>query len=277
MIDAVQGREYLLIERVAEELAEVALRNPLVTTSPSASRSGRRCRASSGRGCRSRGAGATVKVVSNTAISLDGRINTRERRFAFFGSERDHARMSRLRAEADAVLVGGATFRNWPHPALPDAADRALLRGRPWNVVVSRSLDLPLEADFFTEPAIRPLLLTRAASLAGRKLPGEAEGWPGDGATCRSPGSSSSWPARGVEHLLVEAGGDLLFQFLAADAIDEMYLTLCPLVVGGDAPSLADGPGFDLAELRRLRLVAAEPMGDEVFLHYEAIRKGASR
>ena len=82
-----------------------------------------------------------MKVVSNTAISLDGRINTRERRFAFFGSERDHARMSRLRAEADAVLVGGATFRNWPHPALPDAADRPRLRGRPWNVVVSRSLD----------------------------------------------------------------------------------------------------------------------------------------
>ena len=59
-----------------------------------------------------------MKVVSNTAISLDGRINTRERRFAFFGSERDHARMSRLRAEADAVLVGGVTFRNWPHAVI---------------------------------------------------------------------------------------------------------------------------------------------------------------
>ena len=30
LIDAVQGRDYLLIERVAEELAAVALRNPLV-------------------------------------------------------------------------------------------------------------------------------------------------------------------------------------------------------------------------------------------------------
>ena len=30
LIDAVQGREYLLIERVAEDLAQVALRNPLV-------------------------------------------------------------------------------------------------------------------------------------------------------------------------------------------------------------------------------------------------------
>src|SRR6185295_15051243 len=119
----------------------------------------------------------------NTAISLDGRINTRERRFAFFGSERDHARMSRLRADADAVLVGGATFRNWPHAALPEAADRQGLRGRPWNVVVSRSLDLPLDADLFAEPAVRPLLLTRAASLVGRALPAraEVEGWAGTG------------------------------------------------------------------------------------------------
>ena len=220
-----------------------------------------------------------MKVVSNTAISLDGRINTRERRFAFFGSERDHACMSRLRAEADAVLVGGATFRNWPHPALPDAADRAKLRGRPWNVVVSRSLELPLDADFFAEPATRPLLLTRASSLAGLQLPaaGEAEGWAGEGADLPVAWIVEQLARRGVEHLLVEAGGDLLFQFLAADAIDEMFLTLCPLVVGGDAPSLADGPGFDLAALRRFRLVAAEPIGDEVFLHYEAIRKGASR
>lgn len=217
-----------------------------------------------------------MKVVSNTAISLDGRINTRERRFAFFGSERDHARMSRLRAEADAVLVGGATFRNWPHAALPDEGDRGRLRGRPWNVVVSRSLDLPPAADFFAEPAIRPLLLTRAAALGARSAPAEIEAWDGEGDL------PVAWilgqlARRGVERLLVEAGGDLLFQFLAAGAIDEMYLTLCPLVVGGEAPSLADGPGFDLAGAPRMRLVSAAPEGDEVFLHYEAVREGASR
>ena len=98
-----------------------------------------------------------MKVVSNTAVSLDGRINTRERRFTFFGSARDHARMSRLRAGADAVLVGGATFRNWPHAALPDPPDRPLLKARPWNVVVSRSLDVPLAPSFLAEPGIRPL------------------------------------------------------------------------------------------------------------------------
>lgn len=216
-----------------------------------------------------------MQVVSNTAISLDGRINTREGGFTFFGSARDHARMSRLRAGADAVLVGGATFRNWPHPSLPDPADRATLRGRPWNVVVSRGLALPLPPEFLAEPAIRPLFLTRAAALAPG-FPAEAAGWPGPGSDLPVAWMLEEIARRGVERLLVEAGGDLLFQFLAADAIDEMFVTLCPLVAGGPAPSLADGPGFGLAELRRLELVAAEPEGDEVFLHYRT-RKGEVR
>jgi riboflavin biosynthesis pyrimidine reductase len=215
-----------------------------------------------------------VKVVSNTAVSLDGRINTRERRFTFFGSAHDHARMSRLRAEADAVLVGGATFRNWPHPALPDAADRPRLKTRPWNVVVSRSLDVPLAPTFNAEPSIRPLFVTRASSVPA-SFAGEVEAGDGDGDV------PIRWmldrlAARGVERLLVEAGGDLLFQFLAADAIDEMYLTLCPLVVGGDAPSLADGAGFDRADVRRFSLVASEVEGDEVFLHYHHARAATS-
>jgi len=214
-----------------------------------------------------------VKVVSNTAVALDGRINTRERRFTFLGSERDHARMSALRATADAVLVGGATFRNWPHPALPDAGDRAGWTKRPWNVVLSRSLDVPLDTDFVREPAIRPLFLTRAAAALGRNVPAEVDAWPGDG-------DPPVWwivdriAARGVETLLVEGGGDLVFQFLAADALDEMHVTLCPLVVGGDAPTLADGIGFDRADVRRLQLIASDVEGDEIFLHYRVLRGG---
>ncbi|MEP6740355.1 MAG: dihydrofolate reductase family protein [Caldimonas sp.] len=215
-----------------------------------------------------------MKVVSNTAVSLDGRINTRERRFTFFGSARDHARMSLLRAESDAVLVGGTTFRNWPHPSLPDAGDRGRLRSRPWNVVVTRTLDIPLDSDFFAEPAVRPLFLTRAGAVPAG-FPAEVGAWPGEG----SP--PVAWmleqlAERGIERLLVEAGGDLLFQFLAADAIDEMHVTLCPLVVGGPAPSLVDGAGFDREHVKRLRLVAAESEEDEVFLHYRHPRGGSA-
>src|SRR5664279_2419911 len=56
LIDAVQGREFLLIERVAETLAEVALKNPLIDHVTISVRKRRRCRDSNGPACRSRAA-----------------------------------------------------------------------------------------------------------------------------------------------------------------------------------------------------------------------------
>lgn len=210
--------------------------------------------------------------MSNTAVSVDGRINTREGRFASFGSARDHARMSRLRATADAVLVGGATFRNWPHAALPEGEDLARMRSRPFTVIVSRSLDVPLRPAFLAERRARPLFLAPSGAVPDG-FPAEVEAWAGDGDDLPVSWVLEVLAKRGVETLLVESGGDLLFQFLAAGAIDEMFVTLCPLVVGGRAPTLVDGAGFDLADAPRLALISAEVEGDEIFLHYRASQR----
>lgn len=222
-----------------------------------------------------------MKVTSNTAISLDGRINTREGRFTTLGSARDHHRMSLLRSQADAVLVGGGTFRNWPHPSLPSDEHRAPGAPPVWNVIVSRGLNVPLSDEFLGEPGIRPLLLVpRAALPPGFSAPARLEVEAYDAPDGAEPGSLPvPWivrtlAARGISSLLVEAGGDLLFQFLLADALDELNVTLCPLVIGGDTPSLADGPGFLFREMRRLALLSAEIEGDEIFLRYRVRRGG---
>ena len=73
--------------------------------------------------------------------------------------------------------------------------------------------------------------------------------------------------------MLLEAGGDLIFQFLQADLLDEMYVTVCPKIIGGQAaPSLVSGTGFDVNHLKNLNLLDHKKIGDELFLHYE-IRK----
>jgi len=59
-----------------------------------------------------------VRVFSNTAMSADGKIGTRLHDHIAAGSAEDRRMMSELRAQADAVLVGGKTFRNWPLPML---------------------------------------------------------------------------------------------------------------------------------------------------------------
>jgi riboflavin-specific deaminase-like protein len=212
-----------------------------------------------------------MKVFSNTAVSLDGRINTREGGFIHLGGPQDHARMSQLRAQADAVLIGGTTFRAGPHPIRPNELDRVqAIEQRPWNVVVSRSMAVPYrahETSFVTEPQIRPLFLTRAASVPS-DLQVEHVAYEGPQADLPIPWMLETLRERGVKSLLIEAGGDLLFQFFAANAIDEVHLTLCPLIIGGPTPSLAGGAGFSFVDMRRFKLLSCEQKGDELFLSY---------
>lgn len=207
-----------------------------------------------------------MRVISNTAISLDGRINTRDDLPPALGSPHDLRRMRQIRAQADAVLVGGATFRHWPIASLPDPEALVGREAPFWNVIVTRSFQITPRESFLAERRIRPLFLT----VAGHTPPpfaAETEVYPGGDIPV--PWILDVLAKRGVKTLLVEAGGDLLFQFLAADAIDELYVTLCPLVIGGaTTASLADGVGFTLQQMRRLRLNQVEQLGDELYLHY---------
>ncbi len=73
----------------------------------------------------------------------------------------------------------------------------------------------------------------------------------------------------GIERLAILGGGKLVASVLAAGLIDEFWLTVCPLILGGaDAPTPVEGKGF-LADLApKLELLAVKQVGSEVFLHY---------
>jgi 2,5-diamino-6-(ribosylamino)-4(3H)-pyrimidinone 5'-phosphate reductase len=72
-----------------------------------------------------------------------------------------------------------------------------------------------------------------------------------------------------VGTLLCEGGGDLAAQLFAAGAVDELYLTLVPRVLGGArAPTLVGGPGFSPDQIPDGRLIDLERIGDELYLRY---------
>ncbi len=73
----------------------------------------------------------------------------------------------------------------------------------------------------------------------------------------------------GIGTLLLEGGGETNFSFLDRGLVDEIYLTLCPVIVGGSAsPTPVDGPGFLPAKYPWFRLDGVRRKGDELFLHY---------
>src|ERR1019366_9320745 len=74
---------------------------------------------------------------------------------------------------------------------------------------------------------------------------------------------------RGCKVVLCEGGGVVNASLLAARAIDELFLTIVPRVLGGSsAPTIGEGNGFAPDALPDARLTHVEQVGDELFLDY---------
>ena len=214
-----------------------------------------------------------MKVVSNSAISLDGKLTTPQNEAISLGSAEDLKRMSHLRNWADAVVVGGKTFRNWPEAMIPN---KDHLEADEYNskkklcVIVSRTMDVPLTASFFCEKTVHPLFLTIKENVP--------EDFPCEVIACENE-ITPQWilevlESRGAKNILIEAGGNLLFQFIHDNMIDEMNITLCPKIIGGTtSPSLVAGSGFSAKDIRDLELLQQETIGSEIFLKYKLKKK----
>jgi riboflavin biosynthesis pyrimidine reductase len=124
-------------------------------------------------------------------------------------------------------------------------------------VLVSRSFELPWGAGLFAAPGQRVLLYTRADGSVP-DLPADVELVPEDDLHA----VVADLRARGVERLLCEGGPTINRALLDAGLLDELFLTLSPVVSGEGPPIVADGPSAPLT----LRSVATAD-GD-LYLRY---------
>jgi riboflavin biosynthesis pyrimidine reductase len=167
------------------------------------------------------------------------------------GGPGDHAAYLAMRARADVVLVAAGTVRaeGYGPPALPPtevAARRA--RGQeplPRIAVVSRSLALDWDAPLFTAATSRPLVVTGAGAAAEGLEQARAVAdvvLAGDGGVDLGR-ALVALGATGAHAVLAEGGPSLNGQLAAAGVLDELCLTVDPLLVAGDAGRIAVGAG----------------------------------
>jgi riboflavin-specific deaminase-like protein len=206
-----------------------------------------------------------MRVFSNTAVSIDGKIADRQRSAVSLGSASDRRRMRALRASADAVLIGGSTFRTWPIPL----TERPFDRPQPLiNAVLTARGVLSAEARRWPDPRVALLIIgpPELDAVAHRERFG-AEVCCVEGAG--PVAALDLLEARGCRSVLVEGGGGIIAPLLASGRLQTMHVTVCPLVVGGaQAPTLADGEGFLAGAFRQLSLQDCQREGDELFLTY---------
>ncbi|MFM1768445.1 MAG: hypothetical protein RJA22_974 [Verrucomicrobiota bacterium] len=224
-------------------------------------------------------------VLVNMAMSADGKIATANRAVTTFGSPRDLAHLYELRATADAILSGARTIEDTGATLGPGGARYQRQRRRhglaefPLRIIASgrASID-PASPIFHRGQAPIVLLTTRRAPAARlRRLAPHLAGVIARG------GDSIDFPAAlaelrrawGVRRLLCEGGGELNDALFRAGLVDELNLTVCPVLIGGrEAPTLADGAGCArLADAAAFRLHRARRVGDEMFFTWRAARR----
>lgn len=187
-------------------------------------------------------------VRVNMITSVDGAIDV-DGRSGPLGGKADRHVFGVLRSHADVIVVGAGTFRREQYgPVRFDGhtEDRRRARGQepvPPIAVVTSSGELDWTAPFFTEARARPIVLTTTA--VSEAAPEEARAVAdvvaaGDGLDegVAVDRALAALHARGARSVLVEGGPSLLGQFAEAGAIDELCLTLSPLLVGGHGRSL---------------------------------------
>ncbi len=213
------------------------------------------------------------------AMSADGKIADATRAPARFGSAIDKLHLETQVAQSDAVLFGAGTLKVYGTTlkvAHSDLLNQRQQQGKPLQpvqIVCSGSAVLDCHARFFMQPVPRWLLTT---TIGAERWHDRAEFERILVAESKAGSSKIDWPealkqlsALGLGRLAILGGGELVASLFAADLIDELWLTVCPLILGGAAaPTPVEGVGF-LAEVApRLKLLDVRPVGEEVFLHY---------
>jgi riboflavin-specific deaminase-like protein len=227
-------------------------------------------------------------VRINVASTIDGKLAPHTRRFIPFSSRRDQQLLLQLRARADAVMSGARTVDLGLVDLGPGPVRFRRLRlkhGLPeynLRIVVSGSASLDPKAEIFKHRFSPIIILTTTRAGKSRverlrRVADEVKAFGDDEVDFRA---ALQWLRKQwhVRHLLCEGGGEVNAGLFRHGVVDEVYLTISPLVFGGrNAPTMADGEGISrVNEATRLRLTSLRRFGDELFLVYR-VRKAAQR
>lgn len=216
------------------------------------------------------------------AMSADGKIADFARSPARFGTGVDKSHLEQQIAAADAVFIGAGTLR--AYGTTMTVSDTALLQHRqkkgksdqPIHIVVTHSANLDPEIRFFQQSVKRWLVTTTSGNstwqgrseferiLVFEKPTGEID----------LTAVLQHLISLHITRLVVLGGGELVSSMLEADLIDELWLTVCPLILGGvNAPTPVDGRGFLSNLAPHLQLLEVKKVAHEVFLHYQLQRQ----
>jgi 2,5-diamino-6-(ribosylamino)-4(3H)-pyrimidinone 5'-phosphate reductase len=214
----------------------------------------------------------------NAAMSIDGKISTRQRRQVRISGDVDFERMDELRASSDAVMVGiGTVLADDPSLTVKSDEKRAkrLANGldeNPVRIVVDSKARIPTDADIFRKGAGKRIIAVSENAAFNRveALRENAMVIMVGGDQVDLPELLSILDEMGIHRLMVEGGASLNWGLVKNGLVDEIYSFIGNLIIGGaTAPTLIDGDGFGEADMPVCSLIGAEKMEEGVLLKWK--------
>src|SRR2546428_12721114 len=207
-------------------------------------------------------------VIINAAMSVDGKIALSDGKAVRLSNDEDMRRVHRLRAEADAILVGVGTVL-MDDPKLTVKAEYA--KGRnPLRVVLDSKGKTPEKAHVLDGTA--PTLIVTSED-SNRTFP-RAEVFRCGKDEVDLALVLEHLSSRGIRMALVEGGSTVIWSLLRDRLADELRVFISSRVLGGQsAPTVAGGLGVSSVEGSiPLRLERSERLGDGILLEYTVVR-----
>jgi len=209
-------------------------------------------------------------VFVNMVTTIDGRAQVRGRT-GELGDDADLEMLLELRTLADAVLIGPGTVRAEGYARLVGSEERRTYRDSlglppdPPAVIVSRTLDVPWDAGLFADAAQPVIVYTgmEEPDVPSTAAPVEVVRLE----DCTVEAALADLRARGIAALLSEGGPTLLSALLEAGVVDELFVTIAP-VITGDPLALRIVEGHGLSRMQRARPVWVLRAHGELFLRY---------
>jgi len=212
-------------------------------------------------------------VRANFIASLDGAA-THEGHTRGLNNADDKRVFDLLRMLCDVVLVGAGTVRAEGYADL--GIDRKAgawrvehgLPPEPTLAVVSARLSLSPDTAALARAPVRPIIFTLEQSTPEKRqaLSSVADVVPCGGAALDCRAMLAALAARGLRQVLCEGGPHLFGTLIAADCIDELCLTLSPVLENGSAGRIVAGA---VQTTRSMRFGHAISVGDMLMLRYE--------
>ncbi|HCU71019.1 MAG TPA: hypothetical protein DIC35_04720 [Candidatus Moranbacteria bacterium] len=216
-----------------------------------------------------------------TGMSLDGKISNYKKENSPISSDDDREMLYDARVRADAVAIGGNTLRFDASGLTVKSEKRRKERTdqgkgpEPHKVVfISDANDVKLGGNFFNKGEGKIFVFTTARTEKEKikELEKKAFVHVGRGKKVNLEKALEILHGKGVETLMLEGGGEIIYSFLEKNLVDEINLKIGNLILGGrETATLVGGKGFDIPHAKKIEFLRVETFPNHIIIKAKII------